>query len=406
MGFWSRFGKSSREPAPQGDAEPPPASTADPLPQDVARIARVGMPDGPTVDDALGLFGRLRTSPDEGRAVDELVRVHTARALPEPLAVAIASALVDRGEPAIARAVLAVATGSAALLMRAELEAQANDIPAALALTERVLLRDLDFPGARERRSRWRAALGLHEEPKRPAAAGTTVVTHAPDAPFALVREVARGGAGAVYEAEDRELGRKIALKIYHHADRDRAQLLHEARVAAELRGEGITRMFDVDPARGWIAMEWAPLGALRDHVRAKDRALLAPIERWARPLADALARVHEAAWVHNDVKPANVLLSAPGAPLLTDFGIARRYGEPSPPGSMGYVSPERLTGRPSDPRDDIYGFGRLLEDVLDALGDAPLASRWRPLVSACIGPDDQRPAHGRALATRLRVEA
>ena len=80
---------------------------------------------------------------------------------------------------------------------------------------------------------------------------------------------MARGGAGAVYEAEDRELGRKVALKVYHHIERDRGQLAHEARVAAALAGPGVVRVLDADPAHGWLALEWAPLGAIRDHVRA-----------------------------------------------------------------------------------------------------------------------------------------
>jgi eukaryotic-like serine/threonine-protein kinase len=68
-------------------------------------------------------------------------------------------------------------------------------------------------------------------------------------------------------------------------------------------------------------------------------------------------------------------------------------------------VSPERLAGRPSDPRDDVYGFGRVLEDALEALGDAERKVRYRALVAACIGADEGRPADGRALVTRIRVE-
>src|SRR5439155_17105243 len=106
-----------------------------------------------------------------------------------------------------------------------------------------------------------------------------------------------------------------------------------------------------------------------RQRLRSRDaREVVLPIERWALPLAAALARVLAARWVHHDVKPANVLFAAADRPLLADFGSARLAGEPSPPGSLGYVSPERLAGRASDPRDDVFGFGRLLEDVLDAL--------------------------------------
>jgi eukaryotic-like serine/threonine-protein kinase len=406
MGFWSFLRKKAGASAPPDPAreEPAPASSADPLPKEIATIARVGRPDGPTIADAVARFRILRQSPDEGRAVHELARLHTERALPEDLAVAVASALVDRGEPELALKLLASIQSSAALLLRADLYGATGDVPTALALTERVLLRDLDHPGARDRHRRWREALGYRDEAKREAQTGATVVTREPDAPFLLLREVARGGAGAVYEAEDRELSRKVALKVYHHVDRDRAQLAHEARVAAELAGPGIVRVFDADPAHGWLALEWAPLGAIRDHVRAKDRATLAPVERWALPLATALARVHAGGWVHHDVKPANVLLVTPDMPLLADFGIARRLGEPSPAGSIGYVSPERLKGRASDPRDDVYGFGRLLEDVLDALAD-PALEKWRPIASACVGPDDVRPADARALVIRLRVE-
>ena len=137
------------------------------------------------------------------------------------------------------------------------------------------------------------------------------------------------------------------------------------------------------------------------------------PIEAWALPLAEALARVHAAHWVHHDVKPANVLFASIDRPVLTDFGTARRVGEPAPPGSLGYVSPERLAGRPSDPRDDVFGLGRVLEDALDALA-APVTfgepsaafARWRALASACTGPDPSRPDDARALVTRIKVEA
>jgi serine/threonine-protein kinase len=175
-------------------------------------------------------------------------------------------------------------------------------------------------------------------------------------------------------------------------------QLLHEARVAVALAGPGVVRVFDVEPQQGWLAMEWAPLGALRARLGE-------PLERWVPPLAAALARVHAAGWVHHDVKPANVLLRVVEEPLLTDLGTARRVGEPSPPGSMGYVSPERLAGRASDPRDDVYGFGRILEDALDARrspeashtgpADAERYARWRALASACTGPDGGRPRDG-----------
>lgn len=431
MGFWSFLKRNKGapdDPAATGVAPPPPG-TAPPATgrprggggggatrddaldtaesavlRDIGKLTRTGLAGGPTPDEALYLFAQLRATPDEARAVEELVRTTQIRALPEPLLLALGSALVDRGELEIAARALAGASSSSAFVLLGDLAERRGDIPTALSLVERVLLRDLDHPGARERHRRWRSQLGYEIEHKA-VAPGATVVTREPDAPFDLLREVGRGGAAAVYEAVDRELGRHVALKVYHQPERDRDQLAHEARVAVDLEGPAVVRVFDLDPDHGWIALEWAMHGTLRESIRGRDLSRLLPIERWALPLALALARVHSKGWVHHDVKPANVLLSRTGGSILTDFGIARRAGEASPAGSLGYLSPERMAGRVSDPRDDVYGFGRVLEDVLHVVTDDASVARFRPLAVACTGPDEQRPADARALVTRMRVE-
>ncbi len=376
------------------------------VPPHIDRLAHAGEPGGASVEEALATLREVHATTEEGMALDELMARATVRPLPDPIAVAGASALVDRGEPALALKLLAGTTSSSALLLTADLRAERGEIALAVALAERVLLRDLDHPGARDRHRRWRSALGLDADTRRVDASTATVATSEPDAPFLLLREVARGGSGAVYEAEDRELGRRVALKVYHQPERDRGQLLHEAHVAAELEGPGILRVWDVDPDHGWLALEWAAQGSLRDHIRSRALGSFVPVGRWALPLAMALGRVHAAGWVHHDVKPANVLLLGVEQPAFADFGTARRVGEPSPPGSLGYVSPERLRGRASDPRDDIYGFGRVLEDVLEVIGNDAQTARWHALAAACLGPDEGRPADGRALTTRIRIEA
>ncbi|HSQ63899.1 MAG TPA: serine/threonine-protein kinase [Polyangiaceae bacterium] len=412
MGLFSKLlGKGSAPPPAPPQAQPPAPKPAPVEPTDVERLGAVALPGGPPLDEALALFKRLRTTSDEGAAVEALAHAQADRGLPEPLLVAAASAMADRGDPARAFDVLQNATSPAALLLRADLAADHGDVPRALSLVERVLLREIDHPGALERHRRYRAALGLVEG-RRPDLATSTVVAAEPDTPYQLLREVARGGAGAVYEAEDRDLGRRVALKVYHEPTRDRDQLLHEVRVAAELSGPGVVRIFDVDPEHGWIALEWAPLGALRERLRSGDLRSLLPVERWALPLARALSRVHDAGFVHLDVKPANVLLLAPDNPVLADFGLARRLGTPSPPGSMGYVSPERLAKQPADFKDDVFGFGRILEDVLDAAAlaasDKPAADAagagFRSLAQLCTGPAAARPAHARDLVVRIQA--
>lgn len=403
MGLWSKLwnkdGAATVSPPPPVAAPP---SAPPPLPPDLEALLSVGRPDGVTEDEALAAFRRLRSSPLEGRAIDELLRVASVRKLPESLVLATASAMVDRGDSAGAFAMLGSATSVAALLFRADLEAERGDVASALALSERVLAREIDQPGARERRQRWRAQLGLTAVRVAEPATSTVAIAE-PDTPYALLREIARGGAGAVYEAEDRELGRRVALKVYHEPTRDRAQLEHEARVAVKLAGQGVVRVFDVDPDHGWIALEWAALSSLRERLRARDHAHLFPMTGWALALAQGLARVHDAGWVHLDVKPANVLLVSANEPVLTDFGIARRAGEPSPGGSMGYVSPERISGRAADPKDDVYGFGRILEDVLDVAAGPAQDPRLEDLARACTSPENGRPAHARELVMRLR---
>jgi serine/threonine-protein kinase len=363
-------------------------------------LVRVGTAAGPTEEEALRSFARLRSTPDEGRALQRLLARDAVMPLPEPLLLAAASALVDRGELGAATAALARCRSIPALMMRADLLERGDQLPAALALVEQVLARDIDWPGARERHARWREALGLPDTSNRPAEPPAGISAIASDVPFLLLREAGRGGSAAVYEAEDRELHRRVALKVYHRPDRDRAKLLHEARVAVAVAGDGVVPVLDVDPRRGWLAMQWAPLGALASRGGVAGTA-------WVPPLVRAMARVHAAGWVHHDVKPANVLLQAPDSPMLADFGTARRQGEPSPPGSAGFVSPERLAGRPSDPADDVYGFGRVLADVLDArrldLPNEAGAAPWRALATTCIGPDAQRPRDGAELILRIR---
>ncbi|WP_437684688.1 serine/threonine-protein kinase [Sorangium sp. So ce176] len=407
------------DPARATRGSAPPRAAARPARKDgvddIARLRSAGSRDGPSTDEVIAVLRRARGTLREAEAVAHLVAAMEERVLPDPVRVACADLLAARGDELGALSVLEGAAASRerggasrarpvssteGLVLAADLYASLGQLPRAVGAIERVLVREIGAPGARERHQRWRAALGA----ERPAAARvedvTVVAPSAAKTPFRLLREVARGGAGAVYEAEDEVLGRRVGFKVYHGRGADRTHVTREARLAAALAGPGVVRVFDADPDEGWIALEWIARGSVRDALRAGDAAALAPVARWARPLARALARVHERGYVHADVKPANVLLRNVGEPVLSDFGLARPRGAPSAGGSPGYVSPERLAGRPSDPRDDVYGYGRVLEDVLvrlEALGVEGLAA-WKELSLRCLGPDDERPADGAAL--------
>jgi serine/threonine-protein kinase len=400
------------EAAPARRSDPPPdqgapIDTRD-LPAPVKRLGKLGLPDGPTLDEAIAILRQVRGTVVEAAAVAEVLR-GGQRVLPEPVRVACADILAARGDEASALRVLEGVSSTPGLVLAADLYASSGQLARAVGTIERVLARDLDAPGARERHQRWSAALGYVRGPARRLDEATIVsaASGAAGAPFRLLREVARGGAGTVYEAEDELLGRKIAFKVYHARGQDRELLAREARSAAALAGPGILRVFDADPAEGWLALEWIARGSVRDVFRTGDLAVLAPVGRWARPLARALARVHAAGLVHADVKPANVLLRQPNDPVLGDFGSARPIGAAAEGGSAGYLSPERLAGRGSDPRDDVYGYGRALEDVLHRLDEAgvdpgPDGEAFRALALAAIGPDEGRPADGAELVRRL----
>lgn len=408
MGFFSRFRKDKPSPAEKQETvpqavEPRPSSTAS-TKEPWEPLLRAGLPAGPDDEAAFELFREIRKTPAEGRMLDALVQRDGAMPLPERLRASVAAALVDRGERGRALQLLTRATSTDGLLLAADLFAERGEYAAAVARVERVLLRNYDYPGARERHDRYRKPLGYTGAKEQASSSTTTVLRNEEEGPFRIVREIGRGGAGAVYEAEDRILGRRVALKMYHQVARERAQLESEAWLAVRLAGPGVLRVFDVDPEEGWIAYEWARFGSVRDHLRAGDLSILLPLHRWLLPLAEALARLHRQGVVHNDVKPANVLFTGKASPVLADFGIARSVGEPAPQGSLGYMSPERMSGRESHVKDDVYGFGRLLEDVLLQADPAEVA-RARPIAEACLSPDATRPADGQAIVTRLKVE-
>ncbi len=295
----------------------------------------------------------------------------------EQLLVGAADLCVLRGQPDAALGLLESAETSAGLLLSADIRADRGEVARALALAERVLARDFDAPGARERRERWAKIVGFGV-PAASTRDEATIIRHEPEnTGLKIVGEAGRGGSGTVYEAIDEQLGRRVAFKVYHRPDEERDQLEREARVAVSLSGRGIVRILDADPERGFIVMEWVWAGALKRAVQRGDAASLWPIDAWFVPLVQAVARVHARGLVHADLKPANVLLRGPGEPVVSDFSSARAAGEPGAAGTIGYLSPERLAGERLKPADDVYALGRILEDALLALG--PDVNRTAP---------------------------
>jgi len=402
----AEVGVLPRVPSPQT-----PTNAAKARTERIARIRRTGLEGGYTVRQAIRVLrehaGRAEQTALLQASVEGLSRDPEGDL--DPLRVACATLLDERGQRGRALALVAPVRSVPGMMLAAELFAAEGKLARAVGMLERVLARDIDTPGARERHERYRSQLGgtaarvvRHDDL-------ATVVAPAleQETPFRLLREVARGGSGTVYLAEDELLGRRVAYKIYHQRRDQQGQLEREARLSVRLRGPGVIRVFDADPERGWIAMEWANGGSLRDRLASGRVAELLPVSDWLGDVVAALTRVHDEGLVHGDLKPANVLFCDDGRPLLTDFGACHASGEAQLAGTPGYMSPERLDGAPMDPRDDVYGFGRILEDILGARDDVGLpddddARAVARLALSCLAPADERPPSAHALIDLL----
>src|SRR6266508_2100505 len=195
---------------------------------------------------------------------------------------------------------------------------------------------------------------------------------------YCLVHRLASGGMGQVWRAEDKVLGRQVAVKLLRselagdQAFLDRFRV--EARRAAALSHPGIASVFDYgeieepDPTAFLVMelVEGAPLSAVLARRRRLDPERVLDVVAQA---ALALEAAHRAGVVHRDVKPSNLVIRPDGVVKVTDFGIARAIGElPRSEiglvvGTAGYLSPEQVACRPAtrswlEPRCSRNGIG------------------------------------------------
>jgi serine/threonine-protein kinase len=203
-----------------------------------------------------------------------------------------------------------------------------------------------------------------------------------------------RGGTTDVYSALDRQLGRKVAIKILSPAaakdEQLRAWLRREAMSIARLSHVlEVVRVYDVGDwrSRPYMTMEYLGGGSLASRLdRGRIDGELAT--RWLWQAAIALDAAHELGIVHRDVTPHNLLLDVRDNLRLTDFGIATAIDGASPPvsdeeliqGTGGFIAPEHLAGASATPASDVYGLaavGRaLLAAAPDANADSPEVQR------------------------------
>jgi eukaryotic-like serine/threonine-protein kinase len=244
--------------------------------------------------------------------------------------------------------------------------------------------------------------------------------------PYRIEGILGIGGMGEVYRAIDTRLGRTVAIKIlplaYATEPRLRERFEREARAVAALGHPHICALHDVgrervrpfesaegvaDEPLDFLVLEYVDGETLASRLRRGalrlDQAL-----RLAVQIADALATAHRHGLVHRDLKPSNVMISKTGAKLL-DFGLAKHTAGPLPDqapgattplaemtaegaiiGTVQYMAPEQVEGRPTDARTDIFAFGVMVYEMVT--GRKPFIGSSRAGLIGAILKDEPHP--------------
>lgn len=197
---------------------------------------------------------------------------------------------------------------------------------------------------------------------------------------FRIIREVGRGGMGAVFEAEQISLGRRVALKILRFGGVSDPEAIErfkrEAETVAKLHHTNIVPIFNVGSEQGvnYYAMQFIEGSSLAEVLAAKQGPIPAStVAEWGLQTAEALAHAHQRGVIHRDVKPSNLLLDKEQRLWLTDFGLARRLDDVTLSltgallGTPRYMSPEQAAAahKRVDHRSDLFSLGATLYELL-----------------------------------------
>jgi eukaryotic-like serine/threonine-protein kinase len=207
--------------------------------------------------------------------------------------------------------------------------------------------------------------------------------------PYEILSPLGAGGMGEVYRARDARLKRDVAIKVLpasFSADTDRLRRFeHEAQTAGSLNHPNITAVYDVGTHEGapYVVSELLEGETLRAALAGGRLSPRTAID-YSIQIAQGLAAAHEKGIVHRDLKPENLIVTTDGRVKILDFGLAKlTHAEGGPGqqsnlptatvgtepgvvlGTLGYMSPEQVKGKPADARSDIFSFGAILYEML-----------------------------------------
>jgi WD40 repeat protein len=241
---------------------------------------------------------------------------------------------------------------------------------------------------------------------------------------YRVLKMLGAGGMGVVYQAEDVQLQRAIALKVMK-ADVsrnpvNRERFLREARAAAKLRSDHVVNIYQVSEERQivYLAMEFLEGISLHDLLKKGPKPTLAQAARIGRQIAQGLADAHSCGLIHRDIKPGNIWLDSryQGRVKLLDFGLARGETEEvhltqsgAIVGTPAFMAPEQARGENVDPRCDLFSLGVVLYLLttgrLPFRGDNPMTILTSLVLDAPTPPreiDPMIPPRMAALIERL----
>jgi hypothetical protein len=205
---------------------------------------------------------------------------------------------------------------------------------------------------------------------------------------YAIIRALGAGGMGAVYEAEDLESGRRVALKVLSHrldSPDARERFFREGRLAASINHPNSVYIFGTEAVGGTpvITMELVSGGTLQDRVRARGPLPVGEAVDCVLQVVEGLEAAQRVGILHRDVKPSNCYVGEDGTVKIGDFGLSISTGVRTEPaltatgaflGTPAFCSPEQLRGEELNARSDMYSVGATLFYLLT--GRTPFEAR------------------------------